>query len=47
MNVGLDVDATKNSGDDTEIELSEIQIVGRSVGDAEDLATEATEFSNE
>ena len=46
---GLDVDATKNApgADDTEIELDGIQIVGRSVENAKDLATEATEFSNE
>jgi hypothetical protein len=49
MNVGLDVDATKNASgaDDTEIGISEIQVVGRSVENAKDLATGATEFSNE
>lgn len=49
MKVGLDVDARKNDSgaDDTEIELDGIQIVGRSVENAKDLATEATEFSNE
>lgn len=47
MNVGLDVDARKHTGDDTEVGISEIQVVGRSVEDAKGLATGATEFSNE
>jgi hypothetical protein len=46
---GLDVDATKNApgADDTEIGINEIQVVSRSVENAKELATEATEFSNE
>jgi hypothetical protein len=46
---GLDVDARKNDSDadDTEIGINDIQVVGRSVENAKDLATGATEFSNE